>query len=312
MADVYLHSRFTEELQNELPGDINQDIAFLGSQGPDPMYYTGGKDFRRIADDIHRYRTRDFFKTMVDYVKENNNKTTYSFLFGFISHYALDAYIHPYVYYNTGIYDKDNPSTHHMRGLHMKFERSIDCVQIQKELHIKPRKLNLTKYYFTLKEAPTEVLELMHHTLKKEYQLPNGYSMYDKSTKAMYKMLKYIVTDRTGIKKLFYKFVDLFNKDNDMFLSDLSLYNHIDKYDFHNDAKNVWLDPLTGEEYTTSLDEILLEAKEFAKDILTKVDQYINTSTHINLDDVFTDLSFNTGKDCTLGMDFKYINIYNK
>ncbi len=312
MADVYLHSRFVEDLITEFPSDINQNIAFLGSQGPDPLYYIREKRFKKVADDIHRYRTRDFFKTMVNYVKQHNTEATYSFMFGFISHYILDAYIHPFVYYNTGVYEEDNPSTFHMRGLHMKFERSIDCVQIQKECKINPRKMNLTKYYFPLKKAPSEVNQLMHHVLQKEYQLEDGFKMYERSASAMYKTLKYIVTDRTGIKKLIYKFVDLFNKDNDMFLSDLSLYNHIENYDYHNDSKNIWLDPLTGEEQRTSIDEIIQNAKEKALDVLKKVDAYIHKKSTINLDNIFTDLSFNTGKDCKLGMNFGFIKIYNK
>lgn len=312
MADVYLHSRFTENLLNELPSDIIQDIAFLGCQGPDAFYYARDKEFKRIADDIHRYRTRDLFKTMVNYVKENYSKEAYSYLFGFISHYVLDIYIHPYIYYKTGIYESDNPSTHYMRGLHKKFEHAIDCLQIEKELKIKAHKLDLTTYYYPLKEAPKEVLELMHFTLKREYQLSNGYSMAERSAKEMYKMLKYIGTDRTGIKKLLYKFFDLFNKKNDLFISDMSSFNQIKNYDYHNDAKNVWLHPLTGEEYTTSIDEIIEEAKVHGHELLTKVDEYIHTDSDINLDDLFTDLSFNTGKPCEMGMDFKYTDIYTK
>lgn len=312
MADVYMHARFMEELDKEFKSDIDLDIAFLGSQGPDPIYYTGGKEYRRIADDIHRYRTRDFFKTMVNYVKENNNKTTFSFLLGFISHYVMDAYIHPYVYYKTGLYDKNDPTTKHLRGLHMKFERSIDCLLIKKELNIPSRKLNLTKKYCTLKEAPKEVNELMYHTLKQEYKIENGYSMYENSSKAMYKTLKYLVTDRFGIKKLLLRIVDLFNRDNDLILSDVSFFNHLEDYDYHNDSHNIWRHPITGEEYTTSITEIFEQAKEYALNIFTKVNAYINQNKQVDLDTVFTDLSFNTGVDCKYGMNFKYVDIYNK
>jgi hypothetical protein len=312
MADVYMHSRVTEEIVKELESDIDLDVAFLGSQGPDSMYYTGGQTYRDIADDIHRNNTRAFFKTMVDYVKKNNNKTTYSFLVGFISHYAMDVHIHPYIYYNVGVYNKNIPDTHHMRGLHFKFERTIDCLLIKKELNIPSRKMNLTKKYYPLKDTPQDVLYLMHHTLKQQFDISNGYTMYQKSSKAMYNTLKYAVTDRFGLKKLLYRVMDLFDKKTDMYYSDLSLFNTPKNYDYHNDSKNVWLHPLTGEEYTTTVEDLFQEAKVFALNIITKVNQYINTDSNINLDTVFTDLSFNTGKECKLGMNFKYINIYNK
>ena len=136
MADLYMHSRLTEELIKELPSDIDTNIAFLGSQGPDPLYYKSDSKYHDIANNIHRYHTRSFFKTMTNYVKEHNTKTTYSFLVGFISHYAMDVYLHPYVYHKVGVYKKADPSTHHMRGLHLKFERAIDCLLIEKELKI--------------------------------------------------------------------------------------------------------------------------------------------------------------------------------
>ena len=80
---------------------------------------------------MHRSDTDKFLINMVDYVKKNLDKETYSFLVGFICHYALDVKIHPYVYYHVGVYKKDDPKTHHLRGLHLKFERSIDALMIE-------------------------------------------------------------------------------------------------------------------------------------------------------------------------------------
>ena len=249
---------------------------------------------------------------MTNYVKEHNTKTTYSFLVGFISHYAMDVYLHPYVYHNVGIYDKEIPETHDLRGLHLKFERSVDLALIKKERGFPSRKLNLTKKYFPLKEAPNEVLNLMEHTLNQEFKIANGYAMYSRSAKTMYKTLKYLVTDRTGIKKLVYQFIDLFNKEHDLFMADLSLFKNTDKYDYLNDNNSEWHHPLTNELYYTSVEDLFNQAKAFALSIITKIDDYINEDKVINLDTVFTDLSFNSGMKCELGMDFKYLNIYNK
>lgn len=312
MADSYMHSRLTEEILKELPSDIDTNIAFLGSQGPDPLYYKSDSQYHDVANDIHRYNTRSFFKTMTNYVKEHNSKETYSFLVGFISHYAMDVLIHPYVYYHVGVYNKDNPSTHHMRGLHLKYERSIDCLLIQKELNIPSRKLNLTKKYFPIKSVPKEVSDLIAYTLKKELKVANGFDLYTSAVKMMYLNFKYMVADRIGIKKQFYKFVDLFSKDRDMFYSDLSFFNHLEEYDYHNDANKEWHHPLTNEVYNKSVADIFAEAKVFALQMITDVDNYINHNQDIDLDEVFTDLSFNTGVSCDLGMDFEYLNIYRK
>lgn len=312
MADSYMHSRLTEELLKELTSDIDTNIAFLGSQGPDPLYYKSASKYHDIANNIHRYNTRRFFKTMTNYVKENNTKETFSFLVGFISHYAMDVVIHPYVYYHVGVFNKNDPSTKHMRGLHLKYERSIDCLLIKKELNIPARKFNLTKKYFPIKSVPKEVSDLIAYTLKKELKVENGFDLYASGVKMMYLNFKYMVADRFGIKKQFYKIFDFFSKKGDMFYSDLSYFNHLEQYDYHNDAKKEWRHPLTNEVFTTSIEDIFAEAKVFALHMITEVDKYVNYDQDINLDEVFTDLSFNSGVLCERGMDFKYINVYRK
>jgi hypothetical protein len=312
MADLYMHSRLTEELIKELPSDIDTDIAFLGSQGPDPLYYKSDSKYHDIANNIHRYHSRSFFKTMTNYVKENNSKTNYSFLIGFISHYAMDVLLHPYVYHKVGIYKKNDPSTKHMRGLHLKFERAIDCLLIKKELNIPSRKLKLTKKYFPIKLAPKEVSELIAYTLKKELKVEDGFDIYTSSVKLMYLNFKYMVADRFGIKKQFYKLADLFTKERDMFFSSLSFFNALEDYDYHNDSQTVWHHPLLDETYTKTVQDLFEEAKVFALNIITEVDNYINHNKDVNLDEIFTDLSFNSGTLCELGMDFKYFDIYKK
>ena len=311
MADIYMHSRLTEQLIKEYKGDIDQNIAFLASQGPDPMYYILESAYKDIADDIHRYDTDKFFINMVNYVKENDSLETRSFLFGFISHYAMDVKIHPYVYYNVGQYYKDKPETHHMRGLHLKFERSIDCLLIQKDLNIPSRKMNLTKKHFPLSEAPKSVLKLMEYTLNNQFEINNGYEVYDRSVKAMYKVLNNIVTDRFGFKKLLYKFLDLFDKKTDMFKQDLSMFNHLENYDYHNDTKQIWKHPITGDEYTKTVLDLFEESRLFANDVINQTMKYLD-GNEVNLKQVFTNLSFNTGVDCKYGMDFKHLNIYRK
>ena len=312
MADIYMHARLTEELIKELDYDIDLNIALLGSQGPDPLYYIQTKTYHDIANYIHRHETRKFFQTMVTYIKQHYNKTTKSFLFGFLSHYVMDQWLHPYVYYHTGVYKKDKQETHHMRGLHLKFERSIDCLLIQKELQIPSRKLNLTKKYFPLKSVPNDVSDLMRYTLKTEFKLKETEDMYDRSVKTMYRVLKYMVTDRFGIKKQIYKLIDVFDRKSDMFKQDISFFRHLEKYDFHNDKRNTWYHPLSNVPTNQSVEMLFSEAKSAAKQLITNTIAYLEGTKEIALEDIFLNHSYNTGMDCELGMDFKHIAVYRR
>ena len=316
MADIYMHSRLTEDVIPKISNKIDTNIAFLGAHGPDPMYYnTFDKDHKRqrkIADNMHRYDTRDLLIGMTNYVKQNYNLNTYSFLVGFICHYSLDVHIHPYVYNKVGIYDIEDPNTHKLRGLHLKFERSIDCLLIKKEQKTSPRKVNLTKKYFPLKQANEDVLKLMGNTIKTMYDIDDGKEIFQKSVKAMYNMTKYINADRFGIKKQIYKIIDLFYKGKDMMYKDLSFFNHLENYDFHNDAKKEWNHPLTGEVYNYSVIELYDQALQFAVELIVQVDDYLANNNDIDLTTVFTNLSFNSGVNCDQGLAFKYFDIYRK
>jgi len=316
MADIYLHSRLAEKVIDTLDYDFNKSVVFTAAQGPDPLYYLfldkEGKEYRYYADRMHDTNTRMLLTHMTQYVKKHNNKDTYSFLVGFLCHYALDVKIHPYVYYNVGLYDKKDPSTHQYRGLHMKFERSIDAVMIQQDEKMKAHKYRLTKKYFPLKQVPEDVENILGYALKQTYGKDNGNEMYRNGVKTMHFNVKHIITDRFGIKKKAYQLLDLFNKETDMFYQDLSFYKHIEEYDYLNDKHESWNHPITNEAYNYSVIDLYDQAYLFALELIREVDKYIHKDKQVDLSTVFTNLSFNSGIACDHHDKMKYFNNYRK
>ncbi len=316
MADIYLHSRLSEDVMKELDIDVDQNLVFLGAQGPDPMYYNvfhkNHKTFRYYANSMHRNDTRDIFKHMISYVEKNQQKDTISFLIGYICHYALDVKIHPYVYHNVGIVKEDDPDTYQYKGLHLKFERSIDALMIQKELGIPSRKLKLSKKYMPIKHSPDSVNKIMGYVIKKMYDDENGANIYKEAVAKMYKNINVMVYDPFGIKKQIFKLADFIRHSHDMFLSDVSYFNHLEKYDYHNSQKKAWYHPVTNEEYHYSVMDLYDQARLFALDMIPKTMKYIAGNKSINLNSVFENLSFNSGLDCNQDKPFQYYNIYRK
>lgn len=314
MADVYLHSRLAEDVLKELDVSLNKNIVFTGAQGPDPLYYNVFSDYsskdRYHADRMHDTDTRKMFINMIHSVKAHYSNDTLSYLVGFICHYALDVAIHPYVYYNVGVYKKDKPETKQYRGLHLKFERSIDCVMIEQEQQLKAHKLNLTKRFFPLQEVPADVLQVWKDTLFNTYQKDHGDQMYKEGLFEMNKNLRKIAYDPFGIKKQLYKLGDLFSK-NDMFYKDLSFYKHIERYDYLNESNNTWHHPVTNQPFTKSVHDLFQDAKIFALSAIASTLKYLN-GEEIDLTTVFTNLSFNTGIDCDDERELQYFNIYRK
>ncbi len=316
MADIYMHSKLAEEVTNKIDYNFNKKILFMAAQGPDPLYYNFfSKDYteyRKYADLMHNKDTDKFFINMIDYVKKNLNKDTYSFLVGFICHYALDIKIHPYVYHNVGVYKKDDMATHSYRGLHLKFERSIDALLIEKDLGIKHKKFKLIKKHYQLNTAPLSTMKIMDYALEETYGKEHGGVMYLISSQKMYRNLKHFVRDRFGIKKLIFKGIDIFDKDHDMFYADLPFYNHLENYDFHNLKKKTWYHPVTNEEYNYSVIDLYDQAIVIATNIITEVSLFLFEDKTIDLHKLFTNLSYNTGLNCDQVEPMQYFNIYRK
>jgi len=316
MADIYMHTRLAKQVIKNLDYDFNEKIVFLAAQGPDPLYYNffskEYSEYRKYADLMHNKDTDKFFFNMIDYVKENLEKDTFSFLVGFICHYCLDVKIHPYVYYNVGKYQAKDNTTHNHRGLHLKFERSIDALLIEKDLGINHRKIKLYKTSYPLNTAPFSTMKIMDYALEKTYGKKHGGVMYLISSQKMYWNLKHFVRDPLGIKKLMFKIIDLFNKKNDLYFADLPFYNHLENYDFHNLAKKKWHHPVTNEEYDYSVIELFDQAEEMAMKIIKEVTKYLFEDKVVDLSKLFTNLSYNTGINCDQDLPFKYFNIYRK
>jgi hypothetical protein len=313
MPDVYMHSRFVEDLIAARSSDIDPNIAMLGAQFSDPMYYAvfhkEAKRYRDIADRMHDTDTRGLLIRMTEYLQQHDTPDNRSFFFGFLAHYALDVKVHPYVYHHVGIYDKNDPTTHDWRGLHLKFERSIDAVLFQDEQHRPARTLRLIPRYFPLKTVPSEVLAFMKDAIDHQFGCTDGDVIYATSVRHMYRILQWMTADRFGIKKQVYKVLDWFRRDQDLFVADMSFFGHIEAYDFLNETHRTWRHPITGETSTSSVRELYQEALGFASELLDAVDGF-RQGTPIDLSKVFTNLSLNSGVSCTVDSPFRHFGIY--
>ena len=114
MPSSITHAYFSVDLYNELPKKcqerIDLDYLKMFTQGSDPfMFYNffvgkKNKTISHIQYIVHTKKTNMFFKNNISYIIDNNlnnNKEILSYLYGYISHYYLDLYTHPFLYYKT-------------------------------------------------------------------------------------------------------------------------------------------------------------------------------------------------------------------
>jgi hypothetical protein len=316
MADVYMHAKLAKEIVDLQKQDLIKELVITGAQGPDPMYYGFfhhyGERYAFFADRMHDTDTSLLFGTMFSYAKNHPSKEVYSYFVGFLCHFALDVKIHPYVYHHVGQYDKSDPTTHHTRGLHLKFERSIDAMLIEHDLSIKAHRYVIQKETFPLKKIPKEIKDFYQSLMNERFKFPDGALMIENSVRSMYRVLKYIVRDRTGLKKWSYKLLDKFFSEEDMYFSDLSMYHHTTGFDFLNQEKHLWKHPVTNEEFDKTVFDLYQEALVFAKELIDYLDQYLEGKETKSIVRIIQNRSFNSGVDCDELRPMKHYNIYLK
>lgn len=120
MPDIVVHTRFGWQIAQKLDLDVDRDIYNFGLLGPDPylFYHFYMPPFQhrvnKYSSAMHRERTGDFLTELA--LRARGNREMFSYLAGFLCHYALDADTHPYI----------NRKAKNSFAMHMAIEHKLD------------------------------------------------------------------------------------------------------------------------------------------------------------------------------------------
>ena len=101
MPDIAVHTRFGAQVLEKARIDVDRAVYDFGLLGPDPylFYRFYVPPFRhevnRCSSVMHREHTGEFLLELARRAKENRG--VFSYLCGFLCHYALDSTTHPYI-----------------------------------------------------------------------------------------------------------------------------------------------------------------------------------------------------------------------
>ena len=100
MPDIVVHRSMGEAVYGQLNMALERDVFAFGLLGPDPylFYRFYVPPFRhrinRYSSIMHRERTGDFLSALA---RSCRGLDAFSYLAGFLCHYALDSTTHPYI-----------------------------------------------------------------------------------------------------------------------------------------------------------------------------------------------------------------------
>lgn len=320
MPATAVHAYFAQDLNDILPKEIKNKLDVdrlktFGQSTDSLMFYNlfsilPGKKIRDFQKYFHTNKTQDFFVNLINYIKENDyteDIDVNSFLVGTICHYVLDSTVHPYIYYKTGYFNKNDKSTYKYNNVHTFMETFLDNDMIKRRESINPYKFNISKFSFDTSKFSNELKDTIKYTFKETFDVDNMDKIYYKSLKQMRNSIFIFRQDRYGIKKFFYKLADTFTSKRVFRFEAISYHYPLnDRHNFLNENHKLWRNPcdysLTSEE---SFLDLYLRALKLAKVMICASFDYIN-GKDIELEKVFINKSYITGLDCELDKELKY------
>jgi hypothetical protein len=111
---------------------IGSDLAFyhLGSIFPDVLFYSKDPEIREAAYFLHGETgapTNEFIFKVLDPIRDTRDEKNLTFIWGFLTHCAMDIAFHPVVTYFSGYAPQDDQTCQlHSEYLHLHYETIID------------------------------------------------------------------------------------------------------------------------------------------------------------------------------------------
>ncbi len=319
MPATIVHSFFAEDVYDILPSYINRKLDLglcktFGQSVDSLKFYNlfslkSGKSMRKFQGYFHNNKTQEFFINLLHYIHDNKfeDKEVYSFLVGFICHYALDSTLHPYIIYKTGHMEKGKPNTYKYNNIHAFMESFLDMDMVHRRKRVNPYKYDFINYCFDISRFSQNLVNTINYSFYNTYQVNDMSNIYYKSLKQMKWALKTFRKDPKGRKKFCYKVIDTFTPRSCFRFEAVSYYYPLtDNHNFLNRNHKLWRNPttynMTSEE---SFIDLYIKAIKHAKVLVCASFDYL-ADKGIDLEQLFDNTSYITGLNCDLDTELKY------
>lgn len=296
MPSYISHAIMASDLINE----INRIDGFKTLINPNELRgYSLGADMaflsKRLKHDPQNYRTRDFFLSLINYIKDNNlvdNINIMALLYGHMAHYFLDINTHPLIYYldygseRVGMFANHDLIEGYLNSYLAKERLGIDIMEV------KASYFNGTN--FNAKEV-SKILNIIYGDIYGDSEIIISYRL----VRDLFSFLELFI--KSGIvSKDFLTWVSSFNQ----FLEK----NDLTKEEILNSCNGNFRNPVTGLYQKESFIELYHRSIEMCLDAIDEVNKCLYDGySNDRLLNVFKNLSYDTGVDCSLGKDFIYV-----
>ena len=122
-----------------LKNEEYKKVAYVGAQGPDPLFFAGmnpfvkrknSKHINQIGSYLHDHKMATKFIDMIEFANRfdgNQKDVLYSYIFGAMLHYCLDRVAHPFIFYRSG-FSLNGDKSRNYEADHALYESYVDTM----------------------------------------------------------------------------------------------------------------------------------------------------------------------------------------
>ena len=310
MPSITTHHMFSKEILKHLKEDeLNRfneklDLYYTFAQSHDYLfYYTFGKnkkEINRFGHHAHWNKTQDYLINIIKYIQETqqeNNPELLAYLYGSITHYVLDTTCHPFIFYKTGIYRKNEPETRKYFGGHNRIEKDLDAYYYKKYTGKDYNHCNVTKEIIGKPIFSDNLITSISKVYKDTYNKDNIGYYYQKGVNNARVIYNLVINDRFGIKKSFYKFLDLIINKNQKYISTYSTYIKNPNLNYLNLENKEWNHPSKPEiKYNHSFEDLFNISVDKSIKIIREINKVLYSNKSIEeILEYIPNLDYSTG-----------------
>jgi hypothetical protein len=247
----------------------------LGTQGPDIFfYYFLRKRSRGIAQEMHLSSLGLFLVHMAQLAKDapqNEKDTIFAYTAGFVMHYTVDCYAHPYVYARA--FDKDVPKIINS-ALHRQFETAIDVALLKLVSSKKPAAVK----QWELINAPKSGIHIAAAALSSSFAKIYGKEISPGFVRRALRSTIYItrlLQSKNGRRKRFMELAENLTIRTPLYSSMVHMQEITGERDYLNVNKTEWCAPWSSETYTDSFMERYSTAVEEGIEIMGAMYEFV-------------------------------------
>jgi len=295
----FAHELLSQINQEQITSIINRNTKpyYFGSVAPDSFYYSAKASVRKISEDLHGRDgrlTNEIVFNLLDEARVKKIEADLAFVFGYLTHCALDIVFHPMIYYLSGnYYDADVKKANEAVYLHRHLETYLDT------------QVNQT-YYFNdyVNFKVLRPLFFPHYISKVYHTTPKEIERTLKRKSRIYSLLRNnLVLD---ILYIFYRFVK--HSSWSKFKLFLGIFYGNLQHDDHIIPKTInYRDVVTGEPKITTIYDLFNEAGAFAVEMIAVAHNYYQGNiTREQATEIIRGQSLNTGRVGVPVTDIRY------